>query len=204
MIEPRGQSRTVRRRPPWGRRPSDGPWGDEAPGSPALEPSARGGEVRPVAAGAARPRGGLRRDAREVRTQEPETRKTASGGYPGRSSNSAPDEGDGTRTARGIPPAGRSRADRAQTRTQRTQRGQGEQRACGRRACPWNRREDKVYQPANPGDLAQRTLAGSRTGTSNEARSAFPPRCSEGRESQDVHRSPLLRASRSPWLGCCV
>ncbi len=90
-----------------------------------------GGEARPEAPAA--PRGaGLpwgrskrQRGARESRDREPETRKTASGSYPGRTSNSAPDEGDGTKAARGFPPAWHLRADR------RRQTEEG--RACDRR-----------------------------------------------------------------------
>ena len=72
--------------------------------------------------------GAVRKAGRaRARDREPETRKTASGSYPGRPSNSAPDEGDGTRTARGFPPAWHLRAGR------RSKQREGEHAIAARR-----------------------------------------------------------------------
>src|SRR4029077_13334641 len=109
MIEPRGQSRTDRRArmgagtfDRMGRAPR-GPSRSAGEGSPTGRIARPGGRTGRGATGRAR------EDARS----RAENEKNRLGGYPGRSSNSAPDEGDGTRTARGIPPAWHSRADRA-------------------------------------------------------------------------------------------
>jgi hypothetical protein len=130
-----------------------------------------------------------------ARDREPETRKTASGSYPGRPSNSAPDEGDGTRTARGFPPAWRLRPDRRR-------QTEGE-RACDRRACacygcsesPRSRGpgwRDSGHRPdATAARVALRPRPQDRGRPSAKA-PAFLSRCSGGRGSRNSCRT-LLR-----------
>jgi hypothetical protein len=216
MNEPRRLSRTVRRAHR-GRRPSEG-LGRGGPGSRSSRGLGEGSSVAPLVSAAS----ALRADGCEVTRRRHgvrgRKRKNRLGGYPGRSSNAAPDEGDGTRTARGFPPAWHSRPYPAQTspwgeqerqracgcrgfRADRRRRGRQPDRSRSRRGCRAGSAHRPDARAAHRGRRAHERRARTPQRPQDLARRtlggartgapapAFPTSCSGGRGTRDAYRA---------------